>query len=263
VRELLAKLTPQEGQVKVGFVGYPNVGKSSLINVLCGRKRVGVTSTPGKTKHLQTVPLNDKITLFDCPGLVFPSFVSSRAEMVTCGVLPIDNLTDFMSPIELLCSRVPSSVFEQTYGLKLGGRVPASYLLSALSTERGYYNGAGLPDQTKAARFILKDYVRGKLLYCHLPPGNEAESEPLADLNTLEENQKLVDSGFFKPTESPRLNFDADGGVTLHANFKLTKQEKRELKFSYKRGEDINAKLQEIGQKKQGGAGFVIKSKKQ
>lgn len=262
VRELLAKLTPEEGQIKVGFVGYPNVGKSSLINVLCGRKRVGVTSTPGKTKHLQTVPLNDKITLFDCPGLVFPSFVSSRAEMVTCGVLPIDNLTDFMSPIELLCTRVPSVVFEQTYGLKLGGRVPAQYLLSALATERGYYNGAGLPDQTKAARFILKDYVRGKLLYCHLPPGHETEPEPLADLNTLEEHQKLVDTGYFKPNESPRLNFDADGGVTLHANFKLTKQEKRELKFSYKRGEDINSKLQEIGQKKQGGAGFVIKSKK-
>lgn len=35
----------------VGTVGYPNVGKSSLINVLCGRKRVGVAAMPGKTKH--------------------------------------------------------------------------------------------------------------------------------------------------------------------------------------------------------------------
>ena len=40
-----------EDRLMVGTVGYPNVGKSSLINVLCGRKRVGVAAMPGKTKH--------------------------------------------------------------------------------------------------------------------------------------------------------------------------------------------------------------------
>ncbi|CAK9311761.1 unnamed protein product [Citrullus colocynthis] len=43
------------GRVMVGFVGYPNVGKSSTINALVGQKRAGVTSTPGKTKHFQTL----------------------------------------------------------------------------------------------------------------------------------------------------------------------------------------------------------------
>lgn len=38
-------------RLNVGTVGYPNVGKSSLINVLCGKKRVGVAAMPGKTKH--------------------------------------------------------------------------------------------------------------------------------------------------------------------------------------------------------------------
>jgi large subunit GTPase 1 len=38
-------------RLMVGMVGYPNVGKSSVINVLCSRKRVGVASMPGKTKH--------------------------------------------------------------------------------------------------------------------------------------------------------------------------------------------------------------------
>jgi large subunit GTPase 1 len=42
--------TPDD-RLMVGMVGYPNVGKSSVINVLCGRKRVGVASMPGKTKH--------------------------------------------------------------------------------------------------------------------------------------------------------------------------------------------------------------------
>ena len=45
----------------VGTVGYPNVGKSSVINVLCGRKRVGVAALPGKTKHFQTLNINDDL----------------------------------------------------------------------------------------------------------------------------------------------------------------------------------------------------------
>lgn len=64
-KELLALLgfkarmeecTPDD-RLMVGMVGYPNVGKSSVINVLCGRKRVGVASMPGKTKHFQTLNL--------------------------------------------------------------------------------------------------------------------------------------------------------------------------------------------------------------
>ena len=40
-----------DDRLMVGMVGYPNVGKSSVINVLCGKKRVGVAALPGKTKH--------------------------------------------------------------------------------------------------------------------------------------------------------------------------------------------------------------------
>jgi ribosome biogenesis GTPase A len=73
----------QREYIMIGFVGYPNVGKSSTINALLGRKQVGVTSTPGKTKHFQTLIVSDSVMLCDCPGLVFPSVVSSRAEMVS------------------------------------------------------------------------------------------------------------------------------------------------------------------------------------
>lgn len=61
------------GRLTLGFVGHPNVGKSSLLNALMGRKVVSVSRTPGHTKHFQTIFLTDNVRLCDCPGLVFPS----------------------------------------------------------------------------------------------------------------------------------------------------------------------------------------------
>ncbi|EDV23809.1 uncharacterized protein TRIADDRAFT_57384 [Trichoplax adhaerens] len=88
--------------VTIGLVGYPNVGKSSTINALFHSKKVSVSATPGKTKHFQTLHLDKDLCLCDCPGLVFPSFVSTKAEMITCGILPIDQMRDWLSPVALI-----------------------------------------------------------------------------------------------------------------------------------------------------------------
>ena len=88
----------------VGMLGFPNVGKSSLINVLLGVSatshgavRVAVGATPGKTKHLQTVVLSDSLLLCDCPGLVFPVFMNTKADLLFNGVLPASNMRDYIS----------------------------------------------------------------------------------------------------------------------------------------------------------------------
>jgi large subunit GTPase 1 len=92
--ELYKKEFNQE-KIQVGMVGYPNVGKSSVINALFGKKKVAVASMPGKTKHFQTLTLSDTVTLCDCPGLVFPRISSSEAEMILNGLYPVDNLKNF------------------------------------------------------------------------------------------------------------------------------------------------------------------------
>ncbi|KAM0037832.1 putative GTP-binding protein, orthogonal bundle domain superfamily [Helianthus debilis subsp. tardiflorus] len=176
--------------VTVGFVGYPNVGKSSTINALVGAKRTGVTSTPGKTKHFQTLIITEKLTLCDCPGLVFPSFTSSRYEMIASGVLPIHRMTEHREAVQVVADHVPRHVIEGVYNIKLPKPKPyepenrppfASELLRSYCASRGYVASSGLPDETKAARQILKDYIDGKLPRYKLPPGMSDEEDGSRD----------------------------------------------------------------------------------
>uniref|UniRef100_A0A8C6XFN1 Large subunit GTPase 1 homolog n=1 Tax=Naja naja TaxID=35670 RepID=A0A8C6XFN1_NAJNA len=174
----------REGELTVGLVGYPNVGKSSTINTILGKKKVSVSATPGRTKHFQTLFVEPSLCLCDCPGLVMPSFVSTKAEMVCSGILPIDQLRDHVPPVSLLCQRIPRPVLEATYGISIlrpcededPDRTPTpEELLSALGCMRGFMTDHGQPDQPRSARLVLKDFVTGKLLYCHPPPGMDAK----------------------------------------------------------------------------------------
>ncbi|KAI0003432.1 P-loop containing nucleoside triphosphate hydrolase protein [Xylariaceae sp. FL0662B] len=168
-------------KLQIGLVGYPNVGKSSTINALIGAKKVSVSATPGKTKHFQTIHLSDRVILCDCPGLMFPNFATTKADLVCNGVLPIDQLREYIGPVGLVTHRIPKPFLEAVYGIHIKtrpleeggtGTPTASELLSAYARARGFKTqGVGQPDESRASRFILKDYVNGKLLYVEPPPG--------------------------------------------------------------------------------------------
>merc|ERR1739848_712479 len=109
MEELRARLPASAGGDRgiVGFVGYPNVGKSSVINALFGAKKVSMSRTPGKTKHLQTLDLpHQGIMLCDCPGLVFPSVVATKSHLVVNGTMPLDELRDYIAPVRLVIQKV-------------------------------------------------------------------------------------------------------------------------------------------------------------
>lgn len=207
---------PQKDKMVVGLVGYPNVGKSSTINALLGAKKVSVSATPGKTKHFQTLYLTPNLLLCDCPGLVFPNFATTKAELVVNGVLPIDQQREFIGPAGLVAQRIPKHFLEAIYGMKIhtrpleegGTGVPtASELLQAYAKARGFATtGQGQPDESRAARYILKDYVNGKLLYCHPPPASGAgakEGQPRVD--PAEFNRDLYDLAHLPPKRQAML----------------------------------------------------------
>ncbi|PKU47618.1 hypothetical protein llap_2084 [Limosa lapponica baueri] len=134
-----------------------------------------------------TLYVEPGLCLCDCPGLVMPSFISTKAEMICSGILPIDQMRDHVPPISLIsfawayvCQHIPRNILEATYGINIirprededPDRTPtAEELLTAYGYMRGFMTSHGQPDQPRSARYVLKDYVSGKLLYCHPPPG--------------------------------------------------------------------------------------------
>lgn len=172
-------------KLTVGLVGYPNVGKSSTINALLGEKKVSVSATPGKTKHFQTIHLSPTTVLCDCPGLVFPQFASTAADLVTDGILPIDQMREYSAPSELVAQRIPPDILSRVYNMDIptatadkGGKDNPTGLevLSALAVARNFVRqGQGNPDESRAARYLLKDYVNARLLFAHPPPGVDAD----------------------------------------------------------------------------------------
>lgn len=91
----------QNGILTVGCVGFPNVGKSSLMNALMGKKVVSVSKTPGHTKHFQTIFLTNNVRLCDCPGLVFPTCVPRKLQ-VLIGSYPIAQLREPFASVQYL-----------------------------------------------------------------------------------------------------------------------------------------------------------------
>lgn len=179
-------------KITIGMVGFPNVGKSSLINVLCGQKMVGVDCKPGKTKNFQTIYLTKEIKLCDCPGLVFPSIVSSKGEMICNGVLPLISLAEFLAPMKFLLSKVPVDLIVRMYKLPVESKnlddeskeadyiKKARELLQIYAGTKGYLTGgSGIPDESKAARLVINDFITGKMMHFTVPKNFEKEIDEI------------------------------------------------------------------------------------
>lgn len=118
--------------------------------------------------------LDNGLKIYDCPGLVFPNISSCKEQLVLNGVLPIDQLRDFVSPVKLLLDLVSRHEIEQFYKIKISldeerpdQKPTANEVLSEIASSKGFRTSVfGNPDESRAARIILKDFVnvRGLLL---------------------------------------------------------------------------------------------------
>lgn len=158
-------------QISVGFVGYPNTGKSSIINTLKKKKVCNVAPIPGETKVWQYITLMRRIYLIDCPGIVPVSAHDSETGTVLKGVVRVENLETPAEHIPALLSRVKPEYIKRTYNLEKWAN--SEEFLGQIAKRMGKLLKGGEPDLETVAKMVLNDWIRGKIPFFVAPPSPE------------------------------------------------------------------------------------------
>ena len=159
----------KSGKVTVGVIGYPNTGKSSLINILIGKSSAGTSAQSGYTKALQKLRLTEDIQLLDSPGVIPEREYSQSdreklAKHAKLGARDYSKVKDPEMAIAELLKEFPK-VLEKYYGLGLGseGEKDVEVFLEELGKKKGFYKRRGVVDEDKTSRFVLKEWQTGKI----------------------------------------------------------------------------------------------------
>ncbi|SPO06141.1 probable nucleolar GTPase [Cephalotrichum gorgonifer] len=147
--------------ISIGMIGYPNVGKSSIINTLKSKKVCTVAPIPGETKVWQYISLMKRISLIDCPGIVPPNMNDTPEDILLRGVVRIENVENPSQYIEALMNKVKLHHLERTYELK--GWTDYMGFLEMVARKSGRLLKGGEPDIEGVAKMVVHDFLRGKI----------------------------------------------------------------------------------------------------
>eukprot|EP00584_Thalassiosira_punctigera_P005088 CAMPEP_0172535492 /NCGR_PEP_ID=MMETSP1067-20121228/7477_1 /TAXON_ID=265564 ORGANISM="Thalassiosira punctigera, Strain Tpunct2005C2" /NCGR_SAMPLE_ID=MMETSP1067 /ASSEMBLY_ACC=CAM_ASM_000444 /LENGTH=557 /DNA_ID=CAMNT_0013320427 /DNA_START=116 /DNA_END=1789 /DNA_ORIENTATION=+ len=162
--------------ITVGIIGYPNVGKSSILNSLKRFRAVGVSPRPGFTTSLQEVVLDKNIRLIDSPGVVFDDDdAASGAGAVLRNGIDADSVEDPIPAIQELLGRCTMDSLMMTYNVPAFPRGAEGVMtfLAMVARTKGRVLKGGIPDKIMAARSVIKDWNKGKIPYYSVPPDDK------------------------------------------------------------------------------------------
>lgn len=169
--------------ITVGIVGFPNVGKSSLINSMMRTRAVGVSAMPGFTKNLQEVILDKNIRLIDSPGVVFADGDSAATALRNC--VNVEEMVDFITPIQAILEKCPQQYLMQVYAIPKFPSKDVNAFLSLVARAMGKLKKGGTPNVDAAAKTIMHDWNHGKIkFYCKPPVVSQADGTTIIKSST-------------------------------------------------------------------------------
>lgn len=153
--------------LRIMVVGIPNVGKSTLINQISGRKGAKAENRPGVTRGNQWITVDKNLLLLDTPGILWPKFEDPEVGMklaytgaVKDGIMDTEELAFRL--MELLWRRYPDKVRER-YALDCPPDLPAWELLQEAGRHRGFLLRGGEVDTQRMSNVLLEEFRSGKL----------------------------------------------------------------------------------------------------
>nr|XP_009938623.1 PREDICTED: nucleolar GTP-binding protein 2 [Opisthocomus hoazin] len=171
------KLHSDKKQISVGFIGYPNVGKSSVINTLRSKKVCNVAPIAGETKVWQYITLMRRIFLIDCPGVVYPSG-DTETDIVLKGVVQVEKIKSPEDHISAVLERAKPEYIRKTY--KIDSWKDTEDFLEKLASRTGKLLKGGEPDLQTVSKMVLNDWQRGRIPFFVKPPNAETGPQPPA-----------------------------------------------------------------------------------
>ncbi|KFV08631.1 Nucleolar GTP-binding protein 2, partial [Tauraco erythrolophus] len=171
------KLHSDKKQISVGFIGYPNVGKSSVINTLRSKKVCNVAPIAGETKVWQYITLMRRIFLIDCPGVVYPSG-DTETDIVLKGVVQVEKIKSPEDHISAVLERAKPEYIRRTY--KIDSWKDTEDFLEKLASRTGKLLKGGEPDTQTVSKMVLNDWQRGRIPFFVKPPNAETGPQPPA-----------------------------------------------------------------------------------
>jgi nuclear GTP-binding protein len=180
--------------VSVGVIGYPNVGKSSVINALLaglggrGKAACPAGAEAGVTTSIRAVKIDSKLTLLDSPGIVFPSAADSgnpkrnaveeQAHLILLNAIPPKQIDDPIPAVSLLLKKLSSSselqqklldVYDLPPLVTTNGDATTDFLVQ-VARKRGRLGRGGVPNLPAAAMTVVTDWRDGRIQGWAEPP---------------------------------------------------------------------------------------------
>ena len=157
----------QNRPLKIMVVGIPNVGKSTFINQISGRKGAKAENRPGVTRGKQWVTVDESLLLLDTPGILWPKFDDPEVGMrlaytgaVKDDILDTETLGCHL--MELLAREYPQALVER-YKIEIPTKIDGWELLQAAGRKRGFLVSGGEVDTERMAKVLLEEYRSCKL----------------------------------------------------------------------------------------------------